>query len=38
MSSEKKKVVISMEQKHEALQRLDKGKTVQKGADAYCVS
>jgi hypothetical protein len=27
-----------MEQKHEALQRLDKGKTVQKGADAYCVS
>jgi transposase-like protein len=38
MSSEKrKKVVASMEQKLEALQRLDKGETMQKVAEEYGV-
>jgi uncharacterized protein YerC len=39
MSSEKrKKVVVSMEQKLEALQRLNKGETMQKVAEEYGVS
>jgi hypothetical protein len=38
MSSEKrKKVVVSMEQKLEALQKLDKGETKQKVAEEYGV-
>jgi hypothetical protein len=39
MSSEKrKKVAISMEQKPEALKRLDKGEFMQKMAEEYGVS
>jgi hypothetical protein len=38
MSSEKrKKVLVSMKQKREALQRLNKGETVQKVAEEYGV-
>lgn len=37
MATKRKKVVVSMEQKLEAIKRLDKGETMQKVADDFGV-